>query len=351
MARRGHGLLLLANYIYGGSQAGDREWRDELLDAWAEAEPELAAAVLQATYQDEASRADVDRLISLVDKGWLEPASLGILVWGDWPQPLPQETFKLLVQALMRDHGPTATECALALVYRRLELHPEEAESLSSLTWDLIERSPEAPGSNMHSYYWGEVLRVYLPDDPFRAARAVLRVFETGNIYSFHKETVLELLRTAAAAAPKDVWKAFITTLLRDGKFDYAMMLYLQGFDISVFGVPELLQWAEQEEPDGARTLASLCAVSGPDLPPLPRELLVRYGDDDSVRSSLGTNFRSGVHWGPVTAWLGEMVATAKSWGKDPDPRVRRWVIELVASLEAEMVEMRRCEEERDLPR
>lgn len=351
MARGEHGLRLLASYIYGRSHAGDREWRDELLDSWAENEPDLAEAVLQATYEDEASPADADRLISLVENGWLEPDSLGIVVWGDWPRPLPQETFKRLVQAVMTDHGPTATECALALVYRRLELCPEEAESLSSLAWELIERSSEAPGSDMHSHYWGEVLKVYLPEDPTRAARAVLRVFEIENIYSFHKETVLELLRSAAAAAPKDVWKAFITALLRDDQFDYEMMLYLQDFDISVFGVEELFQWAEHEGQEGPKTLSRLCVVTGPELSPLARELLVRYGDDDPVRFSLAGNFRSGTHWGSVTTWLGEMVATAKSWRKDPEPRVRRWANELVANLEAEMTEMRRWEEEENLSR
>jgi len=127
-------------------------------------------------------------------------------------------------------------------------------------------------------------------------------------------------------------------------------MLYLQDLDISVFGAEELLQWAEQSPQEGPRTLSRLCGVTGPNLSPLARELLVRYGKDKRVRSNLAANFTSGIHMGSTTYWLQAKVQIAKAWADDPHPNVRLWANELVRSLEQEIVHWRQWEEEEGLP-
>ena len=88
--------------------------------------------------------------------------------------------------------------------------------------------------------------------------------------------------------------------------------------------------------------------MEGESLHPLARELLIRYSQDRGVASALSGNFVTGIWWGSFANWLESHLKLAREWAKDPHPAIRAWAQREVESLERQIQEARREEEEED---
>ena len=346
-ARQHQGLTLLAGYLQGRADGGEAEWREETLDRWAETEPSLIPAVLEATWRGQTSERGARRLILLVNSGRLEPAKLGLLAWGGWPAELPEDVFRDFLSCLMLDENREATESALHMLRQRLKAHPEDYDSLSPLAWELLERHSALSGTGTIAYAWGEIAKLYVSQDPIRMARAVLSaIAESEHVSLARNERVLALAK-ATSEDPRGVWQEVAEVLLRRDQASFRLRLALRRWYGGLIPTEHLLEWAEQHQPDGPRIIAELTPVGDAPLGHLSRELLIHYGDDRAVRNTLVGNFRSGSFSGPISAWLEGKLATAREWMKDSHPAVKSWAQQLVDALEEEIRATKFEEEER----
>lgn len=342
--RQGRGLTLLSTYLWGRREAGDEQWSEALLDRWADEEPALALTLLETTRRSQPEASGVQRLVRLVEKGWLEPSRLGMLMWGDWVKNLPSESFCDILRLLMNDEGEKATESALAMLRQRLEAHPEEHEKLSTLAWKLIERPTAIKGHRMLSYHWHQVAKFYTPDKPVHIAKTILALYENGE--TLHTDAPLQVLKEATHVDFNGVWEEVAKLLLKGGRTSFQLIWRLKDWNVRSLDIDYLLEWAEQNKPDGPRILAALSPVEGVPLTRLPRELLVRYGDDEYISSRLYDNFVSGSFAGSMAKWHQTKLEIARKWLDDLHPNVRRWAQKVVERLENALVAIQRKEEE-----
>ena len=346
-AREGKGVLLLASYLLGRGQAGEREWMDKLLDQWVESEPDLAATVLEVTRLQEPSSQGAKRLAQLVRKGWLEPKQLAVLMWGRWTEKLPIDAFEEILECLIQDQGQQATEAALSMVKERLKSFPDEKEKLAPLAWQLIERLSSLKGAITSQYLWGELAKLYASDDPLRVAEVILS--EAGDTVFHQEDPPMQVLAHVTKLEPQRVWDKVAQVLLRKDEQSFSLYLSLRDWYITLFDVDQVLDWAEQHKPEGPRTIANLTCPTGIPLARLPRKLLICYGDDKSIGDSLYSNFTSGTFWGSMVTWLQKKLETAQKWASDPNQRVRQWAQAVVENLESEIRRAQKYEEEEKL--
>jgi hypothetical protein len=349
-ARKGFALVLLASYLRGRADSGESEWREDLLDDWAEHEPDLAQAVYEATWRGEPSDRGADRLARLVGLGRIEPMELGILAWGEWILSLSATAAKRTIQALAQDRSDHAAEEALGMVRRRVDHFPGERAGLSDLAWDLLSR-PEALASrrDLVVYHWSEVAGIYLEDDPLRLAGLIVTaICDHGAIIS-PPDRRLNALAAATRAAPGRVWNLVASAILAGAPGAYRLEMTLRGWYAGVLDTNVLLDWARDNAPKGPGLVAALAPIGDRDRGELSRSLLIHFGSDDAVKSLLARNYLTGSFSGPASGWLQGKLDQAQSWTQDQDENVRRWAAELVSYLQKDIEDTRLGEEELDL--
>ena len=345
--REGSGAHLLAAYLQGRADAGERKWVEETLDTWTEEEPDLAEAILEITWRGPASTRGVDRLLALVDKEWLEPRYLGVSALGGWAADLPYDDFHAVLSRLTQDEGPQATEAALIMLVSRLEKHPVEEEALIDVIWSLVKRSVAiAQRGTIDLHYWEWLAKRSLSQDAAGLAKLILDNFaESGRVFTLN-DSRGDILLEATRADPVNVWEEVSKRLLRDDDFAFRLRLALENIYVTQIDTDYLIQWATQHIPEGPRLLSELAPVGGTPLWSLARELLVRYGDDEAIKSNLGATYLSGGWVGPMSAWLESKLDIATTWLQNPHPRVREWASEVAQHLEREIRDAKLREEE-----
>lgn len=360
LALQDRGILLLASYLNGRWAAGDGEWVEGCLEEWAQREPAMAEVVLQATWALPPSAEALQRILKLVNNGWLDRSRLGSFYFGPWVEQLPASDFLCLVSTLAQVNVQKPSEHALAMMGRRLEAHPEDHDSLDGIAWELLERTEWCVDSATCAHYWHEVAMVYIEDNPVRLAEAILKLYERDDPPSLYHTHLIEALREACDRDLSGVWECIGDMLITDGKINFGLAMDLGSINIPGQGPTGvsfvedldheyLLSWAQSNEPLGAIALAYLAPVKGVPLHPLTRELLVRYGRDDDVTSALHSNFQSGGYAGSTVDWLSQKLRLAKQWEQDLDPNVRAWAGGLVERITAEIETCRVWEEERGI--
>jgi hypothetical protein len=340
-ARTGNAGLLSA-YLRGRADAGDKEWVQRLLDEWAESNQDMAFATFDATWRNEPGEHAALRLVHLVDKGWISPVQLGQLPLGGWPKALPPDIFRQLLGRLVQDDSPAATEGGLTMLLQWLDGHPGQHAQVSQQAWALLERSFALSEQGMVSFCWENVAERYVSEAPRRIARAVLRIYEETDTVRLASDARLKVLRKALFADPKAVWPEIGEFLLRGDEPALRLRLSLEDWGIEAAGSTNLLEWAAHHKPRGPRILARLATP----MLALARGLLIHFGDDEVVGSSLAAKFLSGFWQGSQSAWLEGKLARAQGWVEDDHSAVRKWAGELVADLEQDIKRARQTEEE-----
>jgi len=346
LAWEGRGILLLASYLSGRRAAGDQAWVEECLEQWAQQKPAMAQVVLQVTRASPPSAQGLQRILELVNSGWLERSRLSLFYFGQWVEQLPTASFEALVDTLAEVNAQEPSQHALAMLKRRLEAYPEERDALAAIAWELLERTEWCTGNTMYAHYWHEVAMMYIEDDPVRCARAILKLYRLPDTPFLQYTPLFEVLQEAARKDLTRVWECISSLLIKDRKIDWGLLIDLEANFVKDLDHDHLLLWAQSNEPLGPIALAHIAPVEGIPMHPLVRGLLVRYGGNDDVRSELYANFQSGGYWGSTVEWLNRKLELARQWEQDPDPNVQAWATELAERITAEIDGWRIREEE-----
>ncbi|KYG06525.1 hypothetical protein BE21_34220 [Sorangium cellulosum] len=323
---------VFARYLGGWAQAGrgaaaEAVLRDLKLDA-AEA-PLLALAVMELGATDE-------RL------AWIRSALQGdlldeacVLELGRrrrWLRQVSEAAFAAFAGALVEGTSIAHAAAALELLVEHIEDRPERATPLRELVLRALERLAPHRVHGMTDHFWelgarllveqGEVARV--------AELALVALSQPRGA----KEHAWKALHAAAARDARAAWRAVATALdRRDPAAGHLQMAFM--FHRSSFAWPaeDVLAWIGQDARRG-RTAAALVRPRSPELDPIVRALVQRFGP----RSSVADEIIARVHStdGLVASLAehdAEQLERARAWLADPDPLVRAFAERLVESL------------------
>jgi hypothetical protein len=307
------------------------------LNAWVEEGPEMAPAVLDAVWRGGLNDTDVRRLVTLMGRGWLKSAQLGVLVWGAATRELSAEAFFQLIQAMLGDCSDEATACALDLLHQRIGSFEGEKDSLAPLVWTVLERKGSGREDTTAYFHRSDLAGRYVSDAPLRVARAILDLFKIEGVHFSQEDSAIQVLARATDLSPQEVWEEVAPRLLARENDSLSLYMCLRGWYGQRVGAKVLLPWARDHQSEGPSLAAVLTPVGGEPLDELPRQLLIEFGKDKAVASALHANLITGSFLGPTSTWYGEKLETATKWLHDPHPAVRKWARGVVDDLESQL--------------
>jgi len=203
---------------------------------------------------------------------------------------------------MLLDHSPEATYAGITFVYNRLEKHRHDAEALAQYVIPLMKRScGEWINQGMFSWEWEQLAHLYLISHPVEIADAAFTVFRLSDIsfYLHDEESIREVVNAAFQQAPEAVWNRIIERMhLPEEHPEHISAYYVRNLQISSQEtIDVLLKWAGNSEPEGPEIVAEMAFTGGKSLNNLVRQLIVKYSDNENVKSILTDNYIDvGIH-------------------------------------------------------
>ncbi|WP_437962276.1 hypothetical protein WME76_44265 (plasmid) [Sorangium sp. So ce119] len=338
-ARACHGVrawrkrAVFARYLGGWAQAGrgaaaEAVLSDLKLDA-AEA-PLLALAVMELGATDE-RLAWVQRA---VQGGLLDEAC--VLELGRrrrWLLQVSEAAFAAFAGALVEGTPIEHAAAALELLVERIQDRPERVAPLRALLLRALERLSPHRVHGITDHFWERGARL-LVEQGEAAPVADLALVALSQPRGA-KDHAWKALHAAAARDARAAWEAVAAALDRRdpaaGRLQMAFMFHHRSS--LAWPAEDVLAWVGQDARRG-RTAAAIMRPSAPELDPIWRALVQRFGPRSSVADEIIARIHS---TDGLVASLAEhdveQLERARAWLADPDPLVRAFAERLVESL------------------
>lgn len=354
--------ILLANYLYGQYSRQEHVWVEQILEDWVKNDKKMADVVLFSVLWLGGAEKCVQWIIDLVEKRWLPSEKLQVLWRSDWLKSIPDEPFVRILKLLTDDNQTIHTVIALDLIEGWIKYHPKHSPDTAKFIVSLLERPPtdlSLRSSGSHWYNWQRICVFYIKSFPEEITRAAVGLIDCPADASMGpQDDRLLVLMEALKFVPERVWPIIGEGLLcADNKLFYWPNYYIdyrsgelstgslfEEVDISI-----LMSWVEQNKPDAPRILAQFTNVERSPLPQLARELIIRFGHDEDVRSYLHPRNRSMSWWGSLSGRLQSMLDVVNDWVKDGNKAIEEWATEIAEGLEEEINQLQGREDEDDL--
>ena len=356
-------LSFLGGYLGALAEHNPSEW-ESLLDRLAQdtVHPEW---VVELTWRsgklsERASR----RVLSLVGSNISAPEALRMFRYGATVRSLNSEDFSEWIDVLLESDNLSGASTALDLLvmYGGYNLSKEPARKIvCHPSWF---SPPIGSYHPSHDAFWwahvAEALCKHHPDVALELATLMLEhAGEEGTIVKWLNDEPGQVLNEAIRQDPWAVWQ-IASSLLGppiDGRA-FVIGQWLRGSEMFESGGSHILQevpphmlwtWADEDPDVRPLRLAGFVpkAMCGPhDSPCLARELLLRYGHDQGVRSELRANFST-------EGWTGAMsqhLLNKRSWllglrNQETNSNVLTWIDEYIAEIEHSVEYFRQVEE------
>lgn len=343
--RLGSDFRLLSGYLRGRFDQGDTEWREELLDGWSE-EEEMASAAFDATIRGPSGDAAAQRILKLVDKGWIEPERLAYLRYGRWVASVTEDRFLEILDRL-RDPRNGSYETQLNLLFDWLPVDPNEIDPRArEAAWEVLGRS-KAEGGTMSAFFWRSIADKLVDLDPDRMVSLVIETILAGGMtIRDERLKLLEKAMQSGGGAQK-----LLDEVLSALQGPQGYMLEFRLDDVPLLDwIPseEFIEWVESRGATAADMIAGVVDVPDGPLPEAVRFLIANYPSE--VTSQLRASFLSGSWWGSTVDHLARKLVVVEGWEADVDPVIRSWARGLADSIRENIRAERAREEHEDLP-
>lgn len=335
--------------------------RDETLKGWV---PELTWRL--GTLSDKRAM----RTLRLVEQGAADIGHLQRFAYGGLSRDLSEDTFRKWIEFLVSQPTSRAAGIALALYsgyYLRDPQHTlPEALTLVVLTNpSLFEESDILTRDRMASYYWTLIGKAFVkiyPSSSLQLADTMLEHFGLGGtILAGFRSKTHSVLTEILQQHPEETW-ARVTEYLGPpiGLHAYSIKGWLRGEDfqgreeegaLSLVPPEAVWEWVDEDIENRAWYLATFVPkllFREEDRICWARQILIRYGEREDVRTNLITNFSSEGWTGPESLHLDKRRRQLLAFreGED-DPNVKRWIDEYVSVLQRRIEQAKIMEERR----
>ena len=299
-----------------------------------------------------------DRAIGAVDVGTIPAAFLRTFAaWNGPRHTLPKEArvaAQTLIAAARRGEkkaAETGLEFIVFLLMRRSDAEDRlewlqrvfQDKSLNVI-FDLLEHA--ALNVRRQTSRFAEIFARVLPADPDRATSILIQMMGSEEYEVL--EIAAGLFSSVAAVRPQQLMDGIGEIILVK---DRSLSFLFRKFPVVSLPEDVIIQWLDKHGLEGARRLAShvpgpFMGSQGPELHPVTRYILEKYGNDDGVYSAWVTGMHSGHAFaGSVADYTERQASTAEPFLNFPIEAVRRWARGQIA-FAAENAERFRLSEE-----
>ena len=355
--------------IFDGNVA---EW-EEQLDALVD-DTILNIAIPELTNGSSMTDRAGWRILKLAKSGIINVNHFGIFDYFKVIESLSNEVFTAWIEFLLESTEKSTVSIVLHL-YERYYTFPKLKPTLPrDLTFrilshpSLFEESDGSRLGTMTDHYWTEIGKAFVnlhPEKSLELVEPILSHFgQEGAIIDIYSETC-SVLDQITQRYPVEVWEQVCKHLEDQTNFSRAFSLerWLRGREDSPSGesagaltlIPreKIWKWVDEDAENRAWHLASrllpktLSVVGWQES--LARAVLIRYGKQEEVRSSLRSNYLTEGWWGPGSLHYKEKQQQLLRLKEGEDnENVKRWIDEFVDGLEEAIVH-EKIEEERRL--
>ena len=352
-------------------------WESQL-DALVE-DATLNVLIPQITqYSGMTDRASL-RILKLAKRGVIGINHFGVFSSGRVIEHLSDEVFTQWIEFLLREVDKSTISIVLRLYHHYHILLKPEPTLPCDLTFRLLTHATLFQESSTDIFYrmvdydWTRIGKVFLrfyPEKGLELAAPMLANFgKTGTIVGAHFQT-RTVLTEITKRFPTQMWERVSEYLERRDDFlrTHYLERWLTGENTSdssstdekkgtlpLMPREKIWEWIDGNVEDRSRYLAS---TFGPETlsvekwqTSLARDLLVRYGDREAVRTNLRANYAIEVSWGPESLHLDrkkqELLRIREAEvNAENNANVKQWVDRYVAELEQD-IEYAKIREER----
>ena len=342
-------------------------WEGQL-DAIAK-DTKLNLLLPELTWQSGMTERAAMRLLDLAQKGIIGFEHFSMFGFGGVIRDLSEEVFLKLCTFLLEHEEYTAIRIALDLHFfyyiHKTPKPPLPKElTLKLLTHrSLFQKLETRRRGQMDEHHWTDIGEAFVEAHPEKAlelADVILEHFnEDGTILEGFFSPTQAVLNKITKKYPVEVWKKIKNYL--GPPIDtraYHMSHWLRGGEhyaakegaLPFIPLEKIWEWVDEDVEQRAWYLASFVPKSlfrdGGNTC-LAREVLIRYGAREDVRSNLRANFSTESWSGPASLHYQENKNWLLNFKKDEDnENVRRWIDEYVSVLNRR-IEQEKIEEER----
>jgi hypothetical protein len=360
--------LLLSGYLRGVFEIDAEAW-EQRLDAMAGDEV-LARRVPELTWRSGLSDRAAERVMNLVQRGIVSPLQFRLWRWGQDIERVSEPIFRQWLALLLDQPDEQADLSALELFFAYYCSTDQRKPPLDLAMRLLLNDSLFAPDRDlkaMSSHSWTEIAKwviLYYPDAGLDLLESVLTRW--GQDSTFFARAEIEtwaVLDQVVIQSPQPAWRRIAPLLDNVHSFrTHMIMTWLQGtqeidsdryHSLLTIIPPQLIwEWVDDDRESRACLLAAFVPKT---LDPdnggsLTRELLIRYGDRESVRRALHGNLLLAEGWiGSESEHFQRRKDAALCWRKvEKNERVRLWLAEYIEQLDGEIAQARGHEERED---
>jgi hypothetical protein len=218
----------------------------------------------------------------------------------------------------------------------------------------LIAREVLQQGQRDSHYNWAELAKRYIvayPQYSQKIFESVLLKFSDsdvaiGFVYSESRQVLMALIRQD----PRGTWNVVAQVLeLPDAKrkWEIAHWLgpgFIMGQDttecpLSIFKADDVLAWVAADPKERASLIIRECPKTfDMNSGALTRQMLIRFGDQDAVRSALSANFGSGTYTGPSSEYCRKTREKMRKWlASETEQPVINWLQNSIGSLDQQI--------------
>jgi hypothetical protein len=375
LGRENASAFFLGGYFRALRQA-DESSLEQVLDILAQAD-DFKALIPELTFRGGITERAAQRIADLAERGDISFGHFRLFEYGLEILKLSEGTFERWIKYLLSQNDLYAICISLnlmALYYlRETNAADEHRPSLpKEITFNVLTHpslfnpSGEPMGDQMALWRWGMLAGRYIKlyaRDSIELAKVILKNFGSdGPAFANLREYPSEALNRIARIYPFEVWQ--IATKYLGPPIDVRAWrvkdwLHKGGVhfgkspssEVATIPLDVLWAWVDEDVEKRAWYLATIVTpvlFNNEDNTCLARELLIRYGQREDVRTNLAANFGTEGWWGSAS----EHYTSKKQWlldyrKKEDHPNVLRWLDEYVEETDSQ-IEWARIREERE---
>lgn len=368
-AKEDRSLFFLSGYFSSLHQRNEDFWQDTIQELAFTCE--TASWIPELIWRSGFNNESAKLILRLAKSNFIDSSQLRIFEYGGVIEKLTEENFEDWIRFLLNSSDKIAISIALGLHHayylgKQSKFHlPGELTLELIIAPGLIEENEKNHTHTMDDYHWTEICKSFIhfyPENTLKLCDFILENLDTnGTVLDGLNPNSRNILGLIAQISPKEVWWK-ITKYLGPPIDSRAFRLndWLNGdsgFGIQrpgalyIFPVEEVFKWVEEDFENRAWYLASFVPKDlfrDEERLCYARELLIKYGHREDVRSNLMANLSTEGWSGLASLHYQEKKNILLEFLKNENEYVViNWVNEYITSID-QSIKQAKIREERD---
>ena len=303
-------------------------------------------------------------MLELVRKNKIEAGELAQFCVGGAIDQLSASIVEEWIRTMLASEQPNVVSSAVGLFYMYF-IHRQDKTLNAELTLELLlhkvffDKRHASAHNPMVDYYWEETVMKFIRQYPEKSLTVAAKMLDGMGydvpIANIHSQSI-KVLDRVAAEQPNEVWDAIARFIdLPIDERGYAIINWVRGRRpdskpsfIQLVDFEKIFDWIDHDPHSRAPFMARYSPPNLGNERCLAREILVRYGQEDSVQRNLLANFHSGGFSGLASEhYQGKKDEVLRYKKTEDNENVNRWIDLYVDSLDA-YIQREKLDEERD---